>query len=152
MKNQEWDRLLMDLSNHEKVAAVEIDGEDLVARMGGEAIRVTSDRDFGRTVLWAPVLGVRGDALAAASEAAARFNTEHCADSVTTAGFFVQKSVLLIGKSIQVEEMGAGDVVREALDLIDSLLAARSFVRSALDGGDAEAGRPAMPDMPAVRV
>ena len=148
MNNQDRDRLLMDLSNHEQVVAVEIDGDDLVVRLTGEAIRVTTDAEFGRTVVWAVVRGVTGSASAAVAEAAARFNTEHLSRSTAVLCFFVQSSVLLMGKSIQKASMSADDVVREALDLVASLASARSFVEIALD--HRVSGPAAMPEVPAM--
>lgn len=143
----------MGLSSHRQVNAVETDGPDLILHLRGEAVRVTSDRDHGRTVVWAPVMRVPGHALAAAAEAANRFNIKHCASAATTMGLFVEQGILLIGKSIESEEMDGITVVNEALDLIDSLAAARAFATLALESVDrAEAAPAVMAEASAVRV
>ena len=132
MQNRDWDRLIADLANHEEVAAVEVDGDDLVMRVRGGAIRISADRDHGRTVIWAPVSQVPNEAVEDVSAVAQDYNMEYCANSITRMGLFAQKHMLLIGKSIENEEAIPGRIVEEALELLDMLAAARSFVEASL--------------------
>ena len=132
MENTSWDRLVEELSRHERIAAVEMNGPDLLLRAGGEVIRVTSDRDHGRTVVWAVVQQVPGGAMAVAAKAALDFNVTCCASIPTTMGLFVEKSVLLLGRSIELAEPGAEEVVSQAFALVGLLEKARAFVDAAL--------------------
>lgn len=154
MENAHWDRLLTELSNYGRgIEAVEIDGPDLVLRMQGKAIRVTGDRDHDRTVVWTTVQRVPVDGMAAAARAALDFNSEFCASSKTTMGLFVEKGVLLLGRSTEAAELQAGEIVGEALELMQSLSAAGTFLQSAFDRrNDAHANFAAATEASALRI
>jgi hypothetical protein len=141
------------LANDPRVDAVVADTDALVLRMGGEILRVSPDAAHKRTAVWCEVRRLAAGETAAAAVAARRHNARHYETTSAVMGLYVEGHALILGQTLDGEEIGTVPLLDAAAQLRNALGGARELVEETLEEVRREASRrlPVFGDTPVIR-
>jgi len=123
---------LAELRANPRVEAVAMDGDDLVVRIG-EFVRFASDPEHARTACWAQVRLLSSGEAKPAATAARRYNSSLKEGTRMTMGLFLEGNALILGRSVDKDDLAAADLLALADEVQASLPAARSLVETTLE-------------------
>lgn len=147
------DDLLPLLLDDDRVEAATADADGLILRIDGELLRVARDRDHGRTVCWGEVRRLSPGDDGGGAAAAMRYNGGAGSDAGLTMGLNRARNALILGRSIDAEEIGAEAAVQAALRVRGALHDARALLDAVLEDARATQDKPfdAAGDAPLIR-
>lgn len=149
------DVLLPHLCNDDRIESATADADEVIVRVDDELLRIACDHEHGRTACWGNVYRLSPGDNAGGAVAALRFNGSPAAQTGLVMGLNRARNTLILGRSVDVVEIGPESVIEMALALRRALPDARALVETVLDELHRNRARPfdgASGNTPLIRV